>query len=137
MLKGLAEVLLFTVYLGVCIMDVSKMHLLWLAFIIKLMKDSNTIYVKKYQWTKSIRHLNLAGAILWGLSVISGIDTFRFLGAYFFAYCYVWLFLLFVVFEIRFIILTKSNLLKHLVSNRIVLFGLFAPLLIFILHWGW
>ncbi len=100
------------------------------------MNDLNT-HPKEFKWTKSVRLLNLFCAIIWGLSLVVSFESFRFLGAYFFAYFYLWFYLLFIIFEFRFIVLTKSNLLKHLTSNWIVLFGFFAPILIFFFYWGW
>ncbi|NJB84228.1 hypothetical protein GGR97_003043 [Wenyingzhuangia aestuarii] len=75
-----------------------------------------------------IRNLNIISLFIFIVCMI--IEQLRFIGAYFFAYVVIWVYLIFLITEIRFLILTKPKFVNYLKENLIGFIGLITfPLL--------
>ena len=73
-----------------------------------------------FSFTKKIRIVNI---LLYGMTIISmNFANLLVLSAYLF-YSYLCVILLFLVLELRFMLLTKINPIKHILSNWLVLLG--------------
>lgn len=80
---------------------------------------------------ESIRKVNFLGALLFLLML--NIEYFIFLGVYYLMYCYVWIYLIFVIQEARYIYLKKISPLKHFTSHWLIYVGFTLPIITTIL----
>ena len=80
----------------------------------------------------NIRGLNFFGALVFLFA--SPFEGLGYLIVYYLVFIYVWLYLLFLISEVRFIISKKINLVKHVFSHWLIFLGLIIPILTVIMN---
>ena len=95
------------------------------------MDEINQKKSNRFLTTKIIRIINFLGAILFIIFKIIGKS--QLFAIYFVMYYYLWLYIIFLVLEIRYYSLTQTNLWNYLLKNPLSTIGGLLPIFIVLL----
>jgi hypothetical protein len=92
------------------------------------MTEVNQKKSSKFLTTKMIRVVNFLGAILFAGTMFK--DGLQIFAVYFAMYYYLWLYVIFLVFEIRYYNLTQTKLQNYLLKHPLATIGGILPILV-------
>ncbi|MDX1272342.1 hypothetical protein [Bizionia paragorgiae] len=92
------------------------------------MAEINQKKSSKFLTTKIIRVVNFLGAILFAVTMLK--DGLQIFAVYFAMYYYLWLYIIFLVLEIRYYNLTQTKLLNYLLKHPLATIGGILPILV-------
>ena len=92
------------------------------------MAEINQKKSSKFLTTKIIRVVNFLGAILFAVTMLK--DVLQIFAVYFAMYYYLWLYIIFLVLEIRYYNLTQTKLLNYLLKHPVATIGGILPILV-------
>ena len=95
------------------------------------MDEKNQKKSSRFLTTKIIRIVNFLGLIL--LIIYSIIDKSQLFAIYYVMFYYLWVYIIFLILEIRYYNLTQTNLWNYLIKHPLATIGGLPPILIILL----
>jgi hypothetical protein len=96
------------------------------------MAETNQKKSKRFLTTKIIRIINFLAAILFTVTMLK--DGFQLFAVYFAMYYFLWLYIIFLVLEIRYYNLTQTKLLNYLLKHPLATIGGILPIIVVLIQ---